>query len=252
MKDEFGPKRHCRPSRVTVHQPGWLYPLGVGALVVVVVLLLTGKNLAQLTGSKVNSGSSESSRLESTSYPDTIEVKKFQPISVPDYKPIEVPTTTIKPTTTDRPSDNVSVPPATKNVSRPATKLIKQDWAEGRGSITLINESSRDAAVKVLDTSTGRRIALVYLRTGAQFKLAEVVDGTYAVYALFGSDWLGEPEYFKAKQSAIRDENAVTLRTTSTEDEQGVHTKWVDSTLTIVERVGIGEDSISIEDFIHK
>lgn len=112
----------------------------------------------------------------------------------PTATPTATPTLTPTPTFTPEPTSTPLPPPRTLTTGT----YVKNMTRNGLGKLTIYNDGQLDAVIglRSLDRS---KSALVYVRSGANFTITGVPDGTYNVIYLRGSD------YDKAKGEFTRD-----------------------------------------------
>jgi hypothetical protein len=94
--------------------------------------------------------------------------------------------------------------------------LLGNAWSKpkGRHAVTIENNNSKDAIVKLEDTSTGETYRLVFVRRGQTYKISEVRDGTFIIKFALGSDYSPSQKIFLRGLEVMQFDEADTLQTT--------------------------------------
>ena len=131
--------------------------------------------------------------------------------------PAPVPIVTTDPRAASSDGSGAILNSASPTDSRPVTgTYIKPLIEEGYGELLIINGLGDDA-VAVLTKSSGSILFSVYVRSGEQFRVQGITDGTYRVLFTSGVDWDNARKEFGGSQEYYSMEGTLpfTTRTTS-------------------------------------
>ena len=87
------------------------------------------------------------------------------------------------------------------NRSLPSSQVIEPLTTEGRGSFRVINGTSRDAYIKLVDPLADLLVASFYVKSNFTFTLEGVPDGSYQVIFTSGEDWDSDTRSFTMNKS---------------------------------------------------
>ncbi len=265
VKDPISePLRGFNPE---IDKPTWRpfkSPYVVKSAMIVGVLLILFVIAMRMPNAPAEPSRSSEVILANNPIPKIEAVPEYVPIHIEPITPVtKSPSADLKPIDTSRLKKNeptqepeLSVddilgkyqapePGKPRNTYRGETEILDQNEETGRCSITIKNDASEDAIVKLRDTITDRKFATCYIKHGDSVKIPQVPDGSYQVFALFGSGYLPLKISFEYKSSALKDDDVSELATTTIGNE--LH--WTNLTVTIFETPGISNQKFSIEDF---
>jgi DNA-directed RNA polymerase subunit RPC12/RpoP len=120
------------------------------------------------------------------------------------------------------------IQPVDDRVLPNGTILVRMDVA-GKGSLTIENGTSKDAAIKLMANPSF--YYYFYVSANNSFKLQNVLDGYYRVLYQTGNDWDGRG--FTRNLSCARFDNALNFSTTRTTRYDGVYSEFTTYTLTL-------------------
>lgn len=72
------------------------------------------------------------------------------------------------------------------------------DSEEGDWSVDISNGTSKDAAVRIVDSTTQATVRFVYIRAGGTFKVSGMSSGVYSLRFATGHDWVAPCKDFLA------------------------------------------------------
>lgn len=132
-------------------------------------------------------------------------------------------------------------------VSRPPTGIMSQSIDFNReGSLFIKNGSGYDS-VAILTTVTDTPLCGVFLRTGDEYNLTGIPDGTYFLYFISGNDWQPGPQKFSDPIGSFRFEERFDYATEQEGDS--IYTSAWEITLYGVVGGNAGTNYVKEEDF---
>ena len=105
------------------------------------------------------------------------------------------------------------------NRSLPSSQVIEPLTTEGRGSLRVINGTSRDAYIKLVDTRADESVASFYVKSNSTFTLEGVPDGSYQVIFTSGEDWDSNTKSFTMNKSFTAFDSTLDFTTIQYADE---------------------------------
>lgn len=91
--------------------------------------------------------------------------------------------------------------------------------------LLITNGTGYDAAVRLVDSTTGRTIRFVYVQASAADKVSGIEPGSYRLIFTTGTDWVAACRGFMRASSYSEFEDELVFRVSSTEDEDSI-TTW--------------------------
>lgn len=105
------------------------------------------------------------------------------------------------------------------NRSLPSSQVIEPLITEGRGSLRVINGTSRDAYIKLVDPRADLSVASFYVKSYSTFSLEGVPDGSYYVIFTSGEDWDSNTRSFTMNKSFTEFDGTLDFTTIEYPDE---------------------------------
>lgn len=127
------------------------------------------------------------------------------------------------------------------------TNLIRPEKTGGRSKLRISNGTTSDAIAKLVDTSSGRTVRLVYIQAGSVANVSAIASGFYTLKFSLGSEYDKENGKFLNSQSFSKFDD--TLDCTVTKTSSGL--TWTDHEVTLNPVLGgtARTSSISAADF---
>jgi hypothetical protein len=104
-------------------------------------------------------------------------------------------------------------------------KIEDGERKDGNSTLMVRNGTREDAAVRLVDSVTGRTTRFVYVRAGAEYKVLGIEPGTYRLDFATGSDWVTACRDFIHDTSYSEFERDLVFKFSSTENEEEI-TTW--------------------------
>jgi hypothetical protein len=99
------------------------------------------------------------------------------------------------------------------------SQVIEPLTTEGRGSLSVINGTSSDAYIKLVDPLSNESVASFYVKSSSSFTLEGVADGSYQVIFASGEDWDSNTQSFTMNKSFTKFDSTLDFTTRQYTDE---------------------------------
>ena len=117
-------------------------------------------------------------------------------------------------------------------------KIEESERENGKSTLLVKNGTGHDAAVRLVDSLTGRTIRFVYVRAGNAYKVSGIEPGSYRLDFMTGSDWVSACRGFIRDPSYSEFEGNLVFKFSSTENENEVTTWTTHGEVTLNPVVG--------------
>ena len=141
--------------------------------------------------------------------------------------------------------------PLPTDSSLPNGTVLSHFAGSGGGTFTIINDSTKDAFVKVVDPNAHRRYSTFYVKASSSYSLKAVPDGKFAIFFATGFDWDGDWQTFKRSAVYSRFDNLVDFATTQRREGDYMVTYTAKNSITLkpVRSGNAKTSAISAEEF---
>ena len=110
-----------------------------------------------------------------------------------------------------------------------STNIISPQATQGRGTLRVINGTTSDAAIKLVDRTSGRTLRFVYVQANHNVTISGISPCSCTLKFSTGTDWEQRAHKFLRNQSFAQFNNPLNFREIRT--ASGV--KWMNYTVTL-------------------
>lgn len=100
-------------------------------------------------------------------------------------------------------------PVVLQNRSLPASKVLVSPVTNGTGTLKISNGTERDAYVKLVESSSRKLVAALYVKAKTDFTTEQIPDGIYELLFVTGEDWDAKAKSFTRGKSFTKFDNSL-------------------------------------------